>query len=74
MSHRSWSKSQKSSEKTAFNESNERKAIEVGAKYWTKEQWRKVVFSDESHLFVQGHRSQHVRGSSEEKIRVSHIN
>jgi len=42
-------------------------------KDWTKEQWRKVIFSDESHFFVQGQRSQHVRRSSGEKIRDSHI-
>uniref|UniRef100_A0A3Q3R911 Transposase Tc1-like domain-containing protein n=1 Tax=Monopterus albus TaxID=43700 RepID=A0A3Q3R911_MONAL len=27
-------------------------------KNWTKEDWRKVLFSDESHFFVQGQRSQ----------------
>ena len=43
-------------------------------KDWTKELWRKVVSSDESHFFVQGQRSQHVRKSSEEKIGESHIN
>jgi len=41
---------------------------------WTKEQRRKVVFSDVNHFFVQGQRSQHIRRSSEEKIRDSHIN
>ena len=46
-----------------------------GLKYknWTKEDWRRVIFSDETHMFVQGHRSQHVRRSQNEKIRNSHI-
>lgn len=43
-------------------------------KNWTIEQWRKVIFSDESHFFVQGQRSQHVRRSLGEKLRDSHIN
>ena len=30
-------------------------------KDWTREQWRKVLFSDESHFLIQGVRSQHVR-------------
>ncbi|MEM9078953.1 MAG: hypothetical protein AAGC43_18075 [Bacteroidota bacterium] len=42
-------------------------------KNWTKEDWRCVLFSDESHMFVQGQRSQHVRRSLNEKLRESHI-
>jgi len=43
-------------------------------KDWTKDQWRKVVFSDESHFLAQGQKSQHIRRTPEEKIRDSHIN
>ena len=43
-------------------------------KDWIKEQLRNAVFSNESHFFIQGQRSQHVRRSSEEKICDSHIN
>lgn len=42
-------------------------------KDWSKEQWRKVLFTDESHFFVQGQRSQHIRRSQGEKIRDCHI-
>lgn len=42
-------------------------------KEWTKEQWRKVMFTDESHFFVQGQRSQHVRRSQGEKYQDCHI-
>ena len=51
------------------------KRYKWGLKYknWTKEDWRRVIFSDETHMFVQGHRSQHVRRSQNEKIRNSHI-
>ena len=50
--------------------------VSMGLKYknWTQEQWRKVLFSDESHFFVQGQRSLHVRRSPGEKLRESHIN
>ena len=35
---------------------------------------RRVIFSDETHLLVQGQRSQHVRRSQNQKIRNAHIN
>ena len=35
---------------------------------WTKEDWRKVMFSDESQFYVQGQRSQHVRRSAGEEL------
>ena len=62
--------------KTAFNQNNEKKRYQWAKKYkdWTKEQWRKVVLSDESQFFVQCQRSQHGRRSSEEKLRHSHMN
>ena len=40
---------------------------------WTCDNWRKVLFSDESHFFVQGQRSQHVRRSVDEPVRECHI-
>ena len=51
------------------------KCYKWGPKYknWTKEDWRRVIFSDETHMFVQGQRSQHVRRSQNEKIRNAHI-
>ena len=42
-------------------------------KDWTREQWRRVLFSDESHFLVQGVRSQHVRISKGEPLKESHI-
>ena len=42
-------------------------------KDWTCDNWRKVLFSDESHFFVQGQRSQHVRRSVDEPVRECHI-
>ena len=51
------------------------KRYKCGLKYknWTKEDWRHVIFSDETHMFVQDQRSQHVRRSQNEKIRNAHI-
>ena len=51
------------------------KRYKWGLKYknWTKEDWRRVIFSDETHMFVQGQRNQHVRRSQNEKIRNAHI-
>ena len=51
------------------------KRYKWGLKYknWTKEDWRRVIFCDETHMFVQGQRSQHVRRSQNEKIRNAHI-
>ena len=43
-------------------------------KEWTKEDWRKVLFSDESHFLVQGQHSQYVRRSKNEEIREDHMN
>ena len=38
------------------------KRYKWGIKYknWTKEDWRRVIFSDKTHMFVHGQRSQHV--------------
>ena len=51
------------------------KRYKWGLKYrnWTKEDRRRVNFSDETHMFVQGQRSQHVRRSQNEKNRNAHI-
>ena len=40
---------------------------------WTAADWRKVLFSDESHFLVQGKRSQHVHRSIGEPIRECHM-
>ena len=45
----------------------------VQNKSWTKEDWRKVMFRDESHFFVQEQRSQHVCRSKEESGTRDHI-
>ena len=43
-------------------------------KDWTKDTWRKVLFSDESHFLVQGQRSQYVRRTKNEEIKEAHTN
>lgn len=43
-------------------------------KEWTKEDWRKVLFSDEAHFLVQGQQSRYVRRSKNEEIREEHMN
>ena len=43
-------------------------------KDWTQQQWRQVLFSDESYFQCQGHRSQYVRRSKDEEITEQHIN
>lgn len=40
---------------------------------WTKEDWRQVMFTDESQFCVQGQRSQYVRRSRKEEITVAHM-
>ena len=40
---------------------------------WTKDDWRKMIFSDELHFEVHGHKSDVVRRSKEEAIRSEHI-
>lgn len=40
---------------------------------WTVEDWRNVLFSDESHFLVQGQRSRFVRKSDNEKLTAAHI-
>ena len=42
-------------------------------KDWTREQCRKVLFSDKSHFLVQAVRSQHVRISKGEPLKESRI-
>ena len=42
-------------------------------KEWTEEAWIKVVFSDESHFYVQGHNTQYVRRSNDEPICKEHL-
>ena len=40
---------------------------------WSVTDWRKVLFSNESHFLVQGQHSQHVRRSIREPISECHI-
>ena len=40
---------------------------------WTAQDWKKVVFSDETHFFVQGFRPRFVRRSHGEPIREQHL-
>src|SRR5215469_15753539 len=40
---------------------------------WTADDWKKVIFSDESHFEVHGYRSQVVRRSKGEPLRSGHI-
>ena len=40
---------------------------------WTVDDWKKVIFSDESHFEVHGHRSPYVRRSVGEKLKPGHI-
>ena len=40
---------------------------------WSVTDWRKVLFSNESHFLVQGQHSQHVRRSIKEPISECHI-
>ena len=40
---------------------------------WTREDWRRVLFSDESHFLVQGQRSQYVRRTKGEPVSKDHI-
>ena len=43
-------------------------------KTWTVEEWKKVLFSDESHFYVRGEHSRFVRRSIEESLNSHHVN
>jgi len=43
-------------------------------KYWTIQDWKKVLFSDESHFFVQGKRSRFVRIRKCEQLGPAYFN
>jgi transposase len=49
--------------------------LEWARKYrsWTVEQWKQVLFSDETHFVVQGFRSSVVRRSTNEPLNTNHI-
>jgi hypothetical protein len=40
---------------------------------WTTDDWKKVAFSDESHIFAQGYRASVVSRSSDEPVRAEHL-
>ena len=50
-----------------------RYAWALAHKNMTEEDWKKILWSDESHFFVQGQRSQHVRRSNGEELQPGHI-
>ena len=43
-------------------------------KDWTENEWKKVLFSNESHFLVQGQHRRYVRKSEGEKVTERHIN
>lgn len=43
-------------------------------KNWSVEDWKKVLFSDETHFFVQGRHSKYVRVSEGERLSPLHFN
>ena len=43
-------------------------------KTWTVEEWKKVLFSDESHFYVRGEHSKFVRRSIGESLNSHHVN
>ena len=53
-----------------------RKQVKWAKKYkdWTENEWKKVLFSDESHFLVQGEHRRYVRRSEVEKFTERHIN
>jgi len=42
-------------------------------KDWTIEMWKNVIFSDETHFFVQGEKVPYVRKSADEKLSPAHL-
>ena len=53
-----------------------KKRLQWAKKYksWTVDQWKKVMFTDESHFLVRGKHSQFVRKSAGEMLTSHHIN
>jgi len=43
-------------------------------KYWIVENWKKVLFSDESHFFVQGKNSRFIRIRNGEQLSPVYFN
>ena len=59
----------------AANHRYEGKNVQLGKKYkdWPEDDWSRVLFSDESHFFVQGFNPKFVRCSRGEKLREEHF-
>ena len=53
-----------------------RKRLAWGRKHrsWTSEQWKKVLFTDESHFIVQGYQNQFIRRAAGEPLSPLHVN
>ena len=61
--------------KQLLTEAMRKKRLHWAKKYqhWTVEDWKKVIFSDESHFIVQGFKSRYVRRGIGEPLRRGHI-
>ena len=65
----------KTIKKQLLTQAMKKKRLQWAKRYknWTSDDWSKVLFSDESHFFVQGHNPQFVRRSLDEPMRQEHF-
>lgn len=61
--------------KQLLTDAMKKKRLEWAENYkeWTIQDWKKILFSDESHFYVQGQRSQYIRRCKGEPITEAHI-
>ena len=64
------------SKKQLLTRGMKKKRVAWARKYkdWTKDEWKNVLFSDESHFMVQGQQKRYVRRSQGEMVTEQHIN
>ena len=66
---------EKAKNEATVNRRNEKETIQLSKKHkdWSEDDWSRVLFSDESHFFVQGFNPKFVRCSPNEKLREEHF-
>ena len=69
-------KAKRPSKEQLFSGAMKRRRVKWAKKYkdWTENEWKKVLFSDESHFLVQGQYRCYERRSEGEKVTERHIN
>ena len=66
---------EKAKKEATVDRRNKKETIQLGKKHkdWSEDDWGRVLFSDQSHFFVQGFKPKFVRFSPNEKLREEHF-